>query len=451
MEISEKIERAFKDLLTALQTAKLYGEGHLITKNAIEKAYLSLQDVLAGREDLVIGIIGEELAFEKEIFFDLSRLLRQMVVYLKDRDIERISFGRDLDKEELYKFISFLTRPKEETKGKSAELLTLAGIRNISIGKVRSSTSSAAAETPISQEQLLDLAALYQGSLEQVSLPLAKIMNKEAIDGLSLKLTLNNIIENLGVYYQQLLKLVTLKRYDLGTFTHLLNVSILSIYFSSKLGFNKDVVMDIGLAALFHDIGKLYISRKTIRKPGALSDTEFAQMESHTVLGTKLLMQYADTIGIMPVVVSFEHHLRYDLSGYPRFPYKHKQHMASAVVSICDVYDALSQRRSYKADYPSDMIYNIMQRGSGTTFDPGLLDIFFKTMGVWPRGTLIALNDKRIAVVIDENEDDIFLPVVRVIHPQGTEEVINLKENKDIKIDHYLSPWTEGKEFLHLI
>jgi HD-GYP domain-containing protein (c-di-GMP phosphodiesterase class II) len=174
-------------------------------------------------------------------------------------------------------------------------------------------------------------------------------------------------------------------------------------------------------------------------------------MESHTVLGTKLLMQYADTIGIMPVVVSFEHHLRYDLSGYPRFPYKHKQHMASAVVSICDVYDALSQRRSYKADYPSDMIYNIMQRGSGTTFDPGLLDIFFKTMGVWPRGTLIALNDKRVAVVIDENEDDIFLPVVRVIHPQGTEEVINLKENKDIKIDHYLSPWTEGKEFLHLI
>ncbi|MDD2927680.1 MAG: HD domain-containing protein [Candidatus Omnitrophica bacterium] len=448
MEIGEKIEKAFKDLLTSLQTAKLYGAEHPITKNSIEKTYFSLQAVLSERKDLVVGIIGEELAFEKEIFFDLSKVLKQMIVYLKEREIERISFGRDLEKEELYKFIGFLTRPKEETKGRAADLLALAGIRNIAIGKVRSS-SAVAGSGP--EQQPLDLTAVYQESLEEVSLPLAKIMNREAIDGLSLKLTLNNIIENLGIYYQQLLKLVTLKRYDLGTFTHLLNVSILSIYFSSKLGFSKDVVMDIGLAALFHDIGKLYISRKTIRKPGALSDSEFAQMESHTILGAKLLMQYVETIGIMPVVVSFEHHLRYDLSGYPRFPYKNKQHIASAIVSICDVYDALSQRRTYKTDYPSDMIYNLMLRGSGTTFEPGLLDIFFKAIGVWPRGTLVALSDERVAVVIDENEDDIFLPVVRVIHPQGQEEVINLREDKEIKIDRYLSPWTEGKEFLHLI
>ncbi|MFA5149388.1 MAG: hypothetical protein WC433_00540, partial [Candidatus Omnitrophota bacterium] len=131
MGIGEKIEKAFKDLLTSLQTAKLYGAEHPITKNSIEKAYLSLQDVLADREELVVGIIGEELAFEKEIFFDLSKVLKQMIVYLKDREIERISFGRDLEKEELYKFIGFLTRPKEETKGRSADLLALAGIRNI--------------------------------------------------------------------------------------------------------------------------------------------------------------------------------------------------------------------------------------------------------------------------------------------------------------------------------
>ena len=450
MEINQKIEKAFKDLLTSLQTAKLYGPEHPITKDSIEKAYLSLQDVLAEREELVIGIIGEELAFEKEIFFDLSKLLKQMILYLKDRGIERISFNRALENEELHKFIGFLTLPKEETKGGLPEFLLSAGIKNIAIGKVKSppaQTAGAGLMPPI-----FDLTAMYQGSLDNVSLPLAKIINKESIDGLSLKFTLNNIIENLGVYYQQLLKLVTLKRYDLGTFTHLLNVSILSIYFSSKLGLSRDVVMDIGLSALFHDIGKLYISRKTIRKPGSLSDSEFAQMESHTVLGAKLLMEYVETVGIMPVVVSFEHHLKYDLSGYPRFPFKNKQHVASAIVSICDVYDALSQRRTYKTDYPSDMIYNIMLRGSGSAFEPELLDVFFKTMGVWPIGTLVALSDKRVAVVVDENEDDIFLPLVRVIYPEEQEEVINLKEVKGkFGIEHYLSPWTEGKEFLHLI
>ncbi|MDD2679736.1 MAG: HD domain-containing protein [Candidatus Omnitrophica bacterium] len=449
MEVNQKIEQTFKDLLSSLQTAKLYGIGHPITKNAIDKAYLSLQDVLAEREELVVGIIGEELAFEKEIFFDLSRLLKQMVIYLKDREIERISFNRALENEELHKFINFLTLPKEEIRGGPAEFLLLAGVRNIAIGKVKSSPAATGARPPL--QQPLDLTAMYQGSLDKVSLPLANIINREAIDGLSLKLTFNNIIENLGAYYQQLLKLVTIKRYDLGTFTHLLNVAILSIYFSSKLGFSKDVVMDIGLSALFHDIGKLYISRKTIRKPGALSDTEFTAMESHTVLGAKLLMQYVETIGIMPIVVSFEHHLKYDLSGYPRFPFKNKQHIASAIVSICDVYDALSQKRTYKVDYPPDMIYNLMLRGSGTTFEPGLLDVFFKTIGVWPIGTLVALSDKRVAVVIDENEDDIFLPLVRVIYPPGREETVNLKESKDLSIERYLSPWTEGKEFLHLI
>jgi putative nucleotidyltransferase with HDIG domain len=277
-------------------------------------------------------------------------------------------------------------------------------------------------------------------------------MENEAVDGTGLKLAINNIANNLGSYFEQLFKLATLKRYDTGTFTHLLHVSILSMHFSSKLGFSKDVVMDIGLSALFHDIGKLHISRKTIRKPGQLSAQEFSQMESHTTLGAKLLLQYVDTIGVMPVVICFEHHLRYDLSGYPRVPLKAKQHIASSIVSICDVYDALSQRRSYKTDYPPDMIHSLMMRGSGTTFDPGLLGAFFKILGVWPIGSIVALSDKRVGVVVGQNEDNIFLPQVKIIAPERNGQVINLKETKDsIRIERYLSPWSEGKEFLHLI
>ncbi len=444
----EKIENSLKDLLTSLQTAKLYGARHPITEKSIEKAYSSLRDILSDRAELVIGIIGEELAFEKEIFFDLSNLLKQMVIHLKDRGIERIAFNRALELSELNKFIEFLTLPKEELKGELGESLKLAGVNNILIGKVK--VSSAIDST--GQAQAPGLANLYQVSLDNISDPLTKIMNNEALDGLSLKLVIGNIVNNLGTYYQQLFKLATLKRYDTGTFTHLLNVSILSMHFSSRLGFSKDVVTEIGLAALFHDIGKLHISRKTIRKPGSLSAQEFAQMESHTTLGARLLMQYVDAIGIMPVVVSFEHHLKYDLSGYPRVTFKNKQHIVSAIVSVCDVYDALSQRRSYKTDYPPDMIHGIMMRGSGTTFEPALLDTFFKIIGVWPVGSIVALSDKRVGVVVEENEDNIFLPLVKVVSPENNGEVINLKESKDsIKIERYLSPWSEGKEFLHLI
>ena len=446
--MKENIQNSFKDFMTALQTAKLYGLEHPITGRSVKKAYLSLRDILSQREELVIGIIGEELAFEKEIFFDLSKLLKQMIIHLKERGIERISFNRSLYEEELSNFIAFLVMPKEEIKGDLANLLSRKGIKNISVGRVGG--SGGAGKYKVSQQ--MSIAESYQNSLNEVSGSLTKVLNRETLDGISLKLTVSNIINNLSGYYQQSLKLITLKRYDEGTFVHLMNVSILSMYFSSRLGFSRDVVLDIGVAALLHDLGKLHISRKVIRKTGKLSPEEFAQIESHTVLGAKLLTEYVEAIGFMPAVVSFEHHIKYDLSGYPKLTFSTKQHIASSIVSICDVYDALSERRSYKADYPPEMIYDIMIKGKNTAFDPVLLEDFFKVIGVWPLGSLVMLSDKRVAVVAGENKDSIFLPIVRVIHPEAQKEVIDLKDNKlGIKIERYLNPWTEGKDFLHLV
>jgi len=442
----EKINSFIKDFFNALQTVKLYGLGHPISVKATEKAFFDLQDIFTQREELVIGIIGEELAFEKEILFDLSKLLRPMILYLKSRGIERIAFNRSLRVGELVKFIEFLAVLKEEIKGELEDSLSESGIENISIGKVKGS-SVKATDRPKPE----DLALLYSSSLDKVANPLERVLNKEAVDGLSLRIVVNSIFDNFSTNNQQLLKLVSLKRYDATTFTHLLNVSILSIFFSSKLGFSKEVVKDIGLAALFHDIGKLYVSRKLITKPGELSSVEFDKMQSHAALGAKLLLQYVDNIGIMPVVVSFEHHLKYDLSGYPKSPFINKQNIASSIVSICDVYDALSERRSYKSDYPPNMIYDLMLRGRGTTFEPDLLDSFFRVVGVWPIGSLVTLSDKRVAVVEAVNEDEIFRPIVKVISPENSKEIINLKEEKSLTIDHYLNSFREGKEFLHLI
>jgi len=210
--------------------------------------------------------------------------------------------------------------------------------------------------------------------------------------------------------------------------------------------------LDIGAAALFHDIGKIYISRKIIQKPGLLTEEEFAKIKSHVIVGAEIMLKYADTLGILPVVVCFEHHLKYDLSGYPKLSFPQKPHIASLIVSICDVYDALSQKRGYKNDYSPEMIYEIMMREKGMTFEPQLLDKFFKIIGVWSIGTIVALSDGRIAVVKEENEDDIFSPKVEVISPQDKKEIIDLKAVKDkIKIERFLSPFKEGKDYFSLI
>lgn len=445
----EKIETSFRDFVSCLQTARLYSDWHPQFKKSLEKAYNSLGEALKEREDLVIGIVQEELAFEKEIFFELSKIEKPMILYLKERGIEKIQFLPGLEKEELSRFISFLTAPKEEFKQKFQETLVPLGIKNIVAGKIKVSSGTSSGEEA---EKSMDYLRLYEESLHQATHTLEGVLNNEEIDGLSLRLTLADVMENLLGRYQEFLNFGTMKRYDPRTFFHSLNVSILSMHFSSKMGFSKEEVLDIGMAALFHDIGKMYISRKIIQKPTKLTEEEFAKIKSHVIIGTELLLKYVDTLGCLPAVICLEHHLRYDLSGYPKLFFKQKPHIASLIVSICDVYDALTQRRGYKSDYPPKMIYELMMREKGTTFQPRLIEKFFQIIGVWPVGTIVLLTDARIAVVREENEEDIFSPRVEVISPAERRETIDLKgwEGKN-KIERSLNPLTEGKEYLNLL
>ena len=435
--------------MSALQVARLYPDWHPQFKKAVDKAFESLNDVLTIEGDLVIGIIGEELVFEKEIFFELSKTVKPMIIYLKERDIEKIQFMRGLDKEEMGKFVTFLTVPKEEIKGHAQEALSKHAIEHIVVGKIKVQAARALTEETQMPTSYLNT---YDDSLTKVTASLESVLNGQGFDHLALKMTVNNIMDNLLGHYQDFLNLTAIKRYDLKTFSHILNVSILSMHFAFKIGFKKKEALEIGTAALFHDIGKLHISRKILRKPGKLTDEEFVEIKSHVIFGSEILLKYVDTLGTLPVVVCFEHHLKYDLSGYPKVPFHQKPHIASLMVSICDVYDALSQRRGYKNDYPPKMIYELMIKERGISFEAELLDKFFKIMGVWPAGTIVSLNDGSVAVVREENEDDIFAPKVEIIEPENKKELIDLKAYKfTLAIERSLNPLNEGKKYLPLI
>ena len=264
----ESIKSAFKDFLAALQMARLYATRHPMFEESLDKAYLSLQEPLKDRDDLTIGIVGEELAFQKEVFFDLSKLVKPAINFLRERKIEKIGFCRGVNKEELRKFIEFLCLPKEEIKGNFPEQLQASGINNIVAGTLQVSGGSTIAKDNLS----VDASALYETSLDKISQSTTAMVDNEACDLLFFRLLVNNIIKSLTSQGEELLKLVTVKRFDATTFTHLLNVSILSMYFASKLGYKKDDVLDLGIAALLHDIWKLYISRKLIKKSGSLTD-----------------------------------------------------------------------------------------------------------------------------------------------------------------------------------
>lgn len=441
--MSADIQAAFKGLVNCWQALRMYGAGHPMFEKALDTAYGLFEAVFNLRQEMVIGIVGEELAFEKEILFDLGKFLHPTILYLKERNIERLVFLRGLTKDELRVFVEFIARPKDDFKNDLQQALEIAGIKYIHLGKLKTPD----ALSPVNFCLARDL--LYDSASESMHKVLNGVLDAEKIDHLALKFSLNNIMESLSTQRQELLKLAILKNYNAETYLHLLNVSILAMYFSSHLGFDKNDVLDIGLAAIFHDIGKLFISRKVLNKSGSLSMQEASSMQSHTVLGAEIMLNYVDNLGILPVVVSFEHHLKYDGSGYPRLPLLRKQHIASAIVAICDVYDALLQRRRYKQDYSPELVYKIMNQDKGSSFDPELLDKFFRFMGFWPVGSVVELSDSSIALVNQENQSDIYRPQITVVWPEDKKRSVDLLQEASLSIRRYLNPWQEGKKFLH--
>jgi len=444
----EKVKNALLNLSSAIQAGKIYSRDHPSYQAFILRAFQALHDVLARKKELVIGIVEDELAWEGEIFFSLSQKLNALVLYLQDKNIERVVFLPDLNEEELSSFVLFLIGREKKEAVDAHEYLTALGVRNIRAGKIRALTpQQETVEAPSKAKR-----KRKDKTVRNVSQIIETVLNEEDVDYMELKFNVLNYMEDYLGRRQELSDLVSIKKKDLTTFLHLLNVSILCMFVSSKLGYSQEDVLDLGIAGLFHDVGKLAISRRILQKKTKLKEDEFYKMKHHTTQGAEILMKYTNTVGKLPAVVAYEHHLRYDMKGYPRLAHPHKPHTVSMIVSMCDVYDALAQRRSYKKDFPPKKIYNIMIEGKGTSFDPELIEDFFRVLGVWPIGTIVSLSNGRIAVVRKTNKMAIFNPTVEVIHPKKSREVIDLAEEKNkFEITKSLNPFKEGKKYLNLI
>jgi len=446
--MNTKVEDLIRTMMSARGILSLYSDKHVEFTAAINKAHSILEDIFTEVDELTIGIVGEEFVFKSEIFSKLSDHLRDVIRYLKKIGVERIVFHPGIEKEELTHFLRFIMPGREEDPDAMMEYFTKHRIRNIVAGKIKAGFTSDGANIPSNVKIPKNFGQIYDNSIEVVSKSIENVLDTGQLDSRGLKSTISNVMTNLLGQHQEFLKLSTVKRYDLVTFMHILKVSILSMHFASQLGFENEDILDIGLAALFHDIGKIYISRKVIKKPDKLSKDEFDAVTRHTQIGAEIMLGYVDTLGMLPVIVAYEHHVKFDGKGYPKLASYHKPHIASRITSLCDVYDALSERRSYKDNFTPDVVYDIMKKGRGEHFDPELFDKFFQIVGIWPVGTIVTLSDSRIAIVRDVNHNNIEKPVVQ---PINEDDHINLDDQTDLTITGSLNPRTTGEQYIQYI
>ena len=211
-----------------------------------------------------------------------------------------------------------------------------------------------------------------------------------------------------------LMALTALKEYDNYTFTHMVNVSILTMAQARGLGVDGPMLREFGLAALMHDIGKVKTPTEILNKPDKLTDEEFTIMKRHVVDGAEILRGTPEIPALAPVV-AFEHHLRIDGTGYPHGVSRPNLNLATMLCGISDVYDAMRSQRKYQQAFPSERILAVLQRNDGTQFDQHLVRRFVQLLGIYPVGNLVKLDSDEIAVVMQVHAPDPYRPKVRVL------------------------------------
>lgn len=232
--------------------------------------------------------------------------------------------------------------------------------------------------------------------------------NKKASIKKTMRLV-QNMIDMVVDDNQIFLSLSTIRDHDDYTFIHSINVAILSVSLGHKIGMPKSSLETLSLSALFHDLGKIDIPHEILNKPNRLTEPEFQIIKQHSLDSVRRIIKLRTSRKkkISILLPPFEHHLKYDLSGYPKTPRKKPVSLLGRIITIADVFDAITAPRIYRPTSISpDRALGYMLEKSGKDFDPVLLKVFINMIGVYPVGTLLKFEDEGLGLVARYSEDD---------------------------------------------
>jgi putative nucleotidyltransferase with HDIG domain len=241
-----------------------------------------------------------------------------------------------------------------------------------------------------------------------------------------------------------LISLARLKTADDYTYMHSVAVCALMVALARQLGQDEATTRELGMAGLLHDLGKALMPMDVMNKPGKLTDEEFAIIKSHPEAGHKMLLE-GSGVGEIPLDVVLHHHEKMDGSGYPKRFKADQISLYAKMGAVCDVYDAITSNRPYKAGWdPAESIRKMAEWCNGH-FDERVFQAFVKCLGIYPIGALVRLASGRLGVVMEQSEHSLLTPIVKVFfstkarthiapeivdlsHPRVTDGIVSREE-----------------------
>ncbi|HJV36942.1 HD-GYP domain-containing protein [Geomonas sp.] len=396
------------------KTSFNYQEGHQAIEAPVARVLEALREIHGRREEASLLIRGNHLYLGEyrlkpdPATFEATRFVSGE---MRRRRIGRISFSPGVGAEELSRFVYGL-REVEESEPNDAYGRVLDRMQQRMVTHVEVEVLGEEVELgEVGRERLTDdrlkARLLYQRALAAMEDVSAGTAAGQPLRFRQCKRVVQHMIDILAPHESCLLALTAQRCRERYSQHHAVNVCILSLCVGRRLGFSKFHLCELGMAALFHDLGKAELPRELLDKAGELSPEEQRALEMHPLYGVRRVMQNKGVDAMTSRIVSgiFEHHLMADHSGYPRLPYRSFS-LFGRIISIADSYDALTSSRvnSRTALAPDKAIRFMLTRG-GSEFDQGLLKLFIGCVGLHGVGSLLLLDTGEVAVVVANNPD----------------------------------------------
>jgi HD-GYP domain-containing protein (c-di-GMP phosphodiesterase class II) len=407
------------DFYTALRSLKLYPVENATVQKALADLDATTRALLAIESDLEIRLAGDfifvnatRLRLELDNYASFSHIL----VVLRAFEIGALRIHGS-DRREWQILLSLLLsiseqKPPEERFEELAERLGAARVTSLEIERAVHHELETEEERQAAKRVYSQGVAVTRDVITSVRMGRATSVKR-------VKRAVQLIVDQVLNNETSLMGLTTIRDYDEYTFTHSVNVCIFSVALGKKLGLSRLQLYDLGMTALLHDMGKARVPVEILNKTTGLDEREWRVMQAHPWLGALTLFtlrSYEET-PYRAILTAHEHHMKTDLSGYPRTVRPRDLGIYSRIVAVADGFDAATTRRSYQTvPIEPDQVLREMWQNPKRGYDTILVKALINLIGIYPVGTCVILDSFEVAVVAgpDPEGQQLNRPLVRI-------------------------------------
>ncbi len=414
-----------RELLTAAyaaaQSLKLYPLENATVQKSLSELHRVAKRIVEQEGAIELRLVGDFFFLnDARLRLDLSNFttFSFLAGALSRHGIGAVDIRAEVSREEWAAFLSLLLRdaPPEGAFERFLARLGETTVENISVDAGKDLPPRAEDD-----DQAREAAKrTYFQSVHVAREVLTDVRLGRAVNVRRVKRAVQSIVNQVLTNESALVGMTTLRDYDEYTFTHSVNVCIFSVIIGQKLGLTKLQLYELGVGALFHDIGKMRLNPELITKPDRLSDEEFEAIKQHPTEGLLSLFSlhgFSDA-PYRAMLMAYEHHMKVDLTGYPKNRRPRDPTLFSRIVAVADGFDAGTAHRTYQPmPRTPDAVLKEMRDNPKWGYDPLLVKALLNVTGVYPVGTLVILDTFELALVVEPASDPkrVHQPKVRIL------------------------------------